>query len=308
MGCQLALSPREDRGAERPSHKEKETPQQAPVRGPLWEARCGRPAPGRQDLAGTREDRGAERPSHNGEAPANPCGRPAPRGDHPNTRHMQPPWHRHLLRWAAALLLLGLLIQTGIILRNQGAEPDAAIVLEGDPQRIRYAAQFAKVHPALPIYISSEPVFYKIYLDTLAEEQVPIGRFNLRTCATDTLTNFTCIVDELNTQGYRHLYLITSAHHMPRALTIGRVVLGRHGIALSPLPVATNRESKESLPRTLRDALRAILWTITGITGPGKTVRPALGAQSSARSAPATRKREEVRPLPRAETPVDRPL
>ena len=56
-------------------------------------------------------------------------------------------------------------------------------MLEGDPAptRIRYAAQFAKAHPALPLYISSEPVFYKVYLDTLAEEPVPLERFVLRT-------------------------------------------------------------------------------------------------------------------------------
>jgi uncharacterized SAM-binding protein YcdF (DUF218 family) len=175
-----------------------------------------------------------------------------------------------VFRWGAGLVLLALLIQTGIVHRNQRAEPDAAVVLEGDPARIRYAAQFAKAHPALPIYISSEPVFYKIYLDTLAEEHVPIERFNLRTCATDTLTNFTCIVTELKAQGYRHLYLITSEHHMARALTTGRIVLGRHGIAVTPLPVATRRRSTESLARTLRDALRAVVWSITGITGPEK--------------------------------------
>ena len=182
---------------------------------------------------------------------------------------MQPPWHRRLVRWAAALLLLGLLIQTGIILRNQRAEPDAAIVLEGDPAptRIRYAARFAKAHPALPIDISSEPVFYKVYLDTLAEGQGPLERFVLRTCATDTLTNFTYIVDELKAQGYQHLDVITSAHHMTRALTIGRIVLGRHGIAVTPLPVATRRGSKESLARTQRDALHAVVWSVTGIAG-----------------------------------------
>ncbi len=164
-------------------------------------------------------------------------------------------------------MLLGLVIQAGIILRNQRAEPDAAIVLEGDPRRIRYAAQFAKVHPALPIYISSEPVFYRVYLDTLAEEQVPIERFNLRTCASDTLTNFTCIAGVLRQHGYRHLDLITSEHHMPRALTTGRIVLGRHGMAVTPLPVATRRGSRESPLRTLRDALRAVLWAATGFTG-----------------------------------------
>ena len=172
-----------------------------------------------------------------------------------------------VFRWGMGLVLLALLIQTGIVYRNQHAEPDAAVVLEGDPERIRYAARFAKAHPALPIYISSEPVFYQIYLDTLAEEQVPIERFNLRTCATDTLTNFTCIVAELKAQGYKHLYLITSEHHMARALTTGRIVLGRHGIAVTPVPVATRPGSRESLARTLRDALRAVVWSVTGIAG-----------------------------------------
>jgi uncharacterized SAM-binding protein YcdF (DUF218 family) len=105
--------------------------------------------------------------------------------------------HYHVFLWAAGLLLLGLLIQVGIVYRNQQAEPDAAVVLEGNPERIRFAARFAKEQPALPIYISSEPVFYQGYRDVLADEQVPIERFALRTCASDTLTNFTCIANEL---------------------------------------------------------------------------------------------------------------
>jgi uncharacterized SAM-binding protein YcdF (DUF218 family) len=96
--------------------------------------------------------------------------------------------------------------------------------------------------------------------------------FDLRTCATETLTNFTCIVDELKNQGCRHLYVVTAAHHMARAQTVARIVLGRHRMAASPLPVADSRVSTESLARTLRDALRAILWSITGLTGPQKTI------------------------------------
>lgn len=176
--------------------------------------------------------------------------------------------------WSVVLISLGLLIETAIVLLNHLAAPDAAVVLEGDPRRIRYAARFSKGHANLPIYISSEPVFYQVYRDALAEEQVPIERFALRTCATDTLTNFTCIMAELKAHGFRHVYLITSAHHMARALTIGRIVLGRKGIAVTPLPVGTNRNSREPLARILRDALRAVLWSITRITGPEKTIHP----------------------------------
>lgn len=77
-------------------------------------------------------------------------------------------------------------------------------------------------------------MFYKVYLDALAREQVPLERVAPRTCASDTLTNFTCIADELRQHGYRHLYLSTSEHHMPRALTTGRIVFGRHGMAVTP--------------------------------------------------------------------------
>jgi uncharacterized SAM-binding protein YcdF (DUF218 family) len=185
---------------------------------------------------------------------------------------MRLPWLRPALLGVATLATLGLLAQLATVLYRLGVEPDAAVVLEGDPQRIRFAAQLAKARPELPIYISSEPVFYSVYLDALADEQVPIERFALRTCATDTVTNFTCVVDELKAQGYRHLYVITSAHHMRRALTVARIVLGRHRMAASPLPVADGRGAREPLPRTLRDALRAILWSITGSTGPEKTI------------------------------------
>lgn len=180
---------------------------------------------------------------------------------------MPTPWRRRLLGWAAALAAIALLAQTAVVLRSQRGEPDAAVVLEGNPERIRAAAQLAKARPALPIYISSEPVFHQVYLDTLAEEQVPIERFALRTCATDTLTNFTCILGELKAKGHRHLYVVTSAHHMARALTVGRMVLGRHGMAATPLPVPGGRESAEPWIRVARDALRALLWAVTGFTG-----------------------------------------
>ncbi len=168
------------------------------------------------------------------------------------------------LGFVLALAWLALLIHAGFIVHKQQQPPDAAIVLEGDPQRIRIAARYATEHPQLPIYISSQPVFYDIYHQALADENQRIERFQIRTCAHDTVTNFTCVANELKAQGYRHVLIITSDTHIPRALTVGRIVLGRLGIAVSPLPVETQGRAPESRWRIVRDALRASYWAIFG--------------------------------------------
>lgn len=161
----------------------------------------------------------------------------------------------------SALVCLAILfcVILGKVYENQIQPIDAAIVLEGAPARFRYAAKYAKQHPNLPIYISSQPNIYQVYLDELNREDVPIERFRVRKCASDTVTNFTCIRHELRKNKFRHVAIITSSYHMPRALLVGRIVLGKVGIAVTPLSVVDKSDYKESLLRVLRDLMRGII-------------------------------------------------
>lgn len=149
--------------------------------------------------------------------------------------------------------------------RGQLSSPTLALVLGGDAQREEFAAQFATENPDLDVWISSgaNPE-YAVWV--FQESQVSLDRLHLDYRAVDTVTNFTTLVDDLDRQGIKSVYLITSDYHMRRASTIAAIVLGSRGIHYKPLPVASE-QPPEPLLRSLRDGGRSILWILTGKTG-----------------------------------------
>lgn len=156
-------------------------------------------------------------------------------------------------------------------IKAQFQQPQAILVLGGSIQREKFAAQFARQHPNLPIWISGgTPKDYAQRLFTNAG--INRSRLHLDYRAVDTVTNFTTLVDEFKARGISEIYLITSDDHMRRAQIIGTIVLGSRGIAFQPVSVPSMR-SPESLDKALRDGARALLWVATGHTGatlPGK--------------------------------------
>ncbi|MEL6500533.1 MAG: YdcF family protein [Cyanobacteria bacterium J06623_1] len=145
-------------------------------------------------------------------------------------------------------------------------EPEALLVLGGHEERERYAAQLAQQHPELPIWISSgSPQAYaqKIF----ANAGVASNRLNFDYEASDTLTNFTTLVDELEAKGIDSVYLITSENHMQRAKIIGDIVFGSRGINFEPIAVPSDNPP-EPIKKTVRDGVRAFFWLATGNTGP----------------------------------------
>ncbi|MBF2075641.1 MAG: YdcF family protein [Synechococcales cyanobacterium C42_A2020_086] len=143
--------------------------------------------------------------------------------------------------------------------------PQAVLVLGGATERERFAAEFARHHPDLPIWVSSgsnpeyaEWVFTSAGIDN--------DRIHLDYQAVDTVTNFTTLADYFKTQGIESLYVITSDYHMTRARVIGEIVLGSRGIQFQPIEVPSE-QSPEPLNKVVRDAARAILWVATGNTG-----------------------------------------
>lgn len=85
--------------------------------------------------------------------------------------------------------------------------------------------------------------------------------------ARDTVTNFTTLTGDFVTQKLQHIYLITSDYHMKRARAIASIILGSHGIAVTPVEVPSLGDNSESLVRVLRDCGRSVVWIFTRRTG-----------------------------------------
>ncbi len=149
--------------------------------------------------------------------------------------------------------------------------PQALFVLGGAIEREIFAAEFAREHPRLDIWVSSgtNPEYAEWLFSNAGISQT---RLHLDYDAVDTVTNFTTMVDKLKSQGITSVYLVTSDDHMRRARVIGEIVLGSRGISFQPLPVLSGR-SPEPLEKVIRDAMRAILWLTTGYTGAGLVVQ-----------------------------------
>ena len=167
------------------------------------------------------------------------------------------------------LAMLGLLlaIPTRLSLAHlQAPQPQAILTLGGDHNREAFTAQFAQAHPDMPIWVSSgipDPQAHAIF----KAAHISPSRYHLDRRATDTVTNFTTLVNDLASAGILHLYLITSDYHMARAGAIATLVLGSRGIAFTPVSIPTPNAMPESPLRILRDTGRSILWLTTGRTG-----------------------------------------
>jgi uncharacterized SAM-binding protein YcdF (DUF218 family) len=147
----------------------------------------------------------------------------------------------------------------------QNPQPQAILVLGGSPQREIFTAQFAGLNPQIPIWISSAPndtISRQIFSDA----GINLNRLHLDRRATDTVTNFTTLVNDFQQQKIKHIYLVTSDYHLSRASAIAMIVLGSQGIAFSPISVPEQRD-RESSFRIIRDIIRSLFWVITGHTG-----------------------------------------
>ncbi|MGF1590642.1 MAG: YdcF family protein [Pleurocapsa sp.] len=148
---------------------------------------------------------------------------------------------------------------------NVTSTPEALLVLGGHEERERFAAKLAQQYPQLPIWISSgSPQEYA--QNIFAQAGIPRDRLHFDYRASDTVTNFTTLVDELQAQGIDSVYLITSENHMQRAKIIGDIVFGSRGINFQPIAVPSHNPP-EPVEKCLRDGARSILWLITGHTG-----------------------------------------
>ena len=167
-------------------------------------------------------------------------------------------------RWLLALLAAG-----GLVALSQGLwqpslpPPQMILVLGGDVERERVAGELAR-RDGLPVLVSggSNPE-YAHWL--FGRQGLEAGRVQLDYRATDTLTNFTSIVDELKRAKVRHVLLVTSSDHMQRAMLVGRLVAGSRGIGLTPVAVPCGERCQpEGWRKIWGDGARAALWVLTG--------------------------------------------
>jgi uncharacterized SAM-binding protein YcdF (DUF218 family) len=153
-------------------------------------------------------------------------------------------------------------------LQSQFVEPQAILVLGGSTkhlEREKFTAEFVKQHPNLRIWITggSPPDYTK---KIFVKSGIHPSRLYLDYEAVDTVTNFTTLVDDLQSRGIKSVYLITSDFHMRRACVVGEIVLGSRGIEFKAVSVPS-KTPPESIDKTIRDGVRAIIWVVTGYTG-----------------------------------------
>ncbi|NDG74913.1 MAG: YdcF family protein [Synechococcaceae bacterium WB8_1B_136] len=141
--------------------------------------------------------------------------------------------------------------------------PQMILVLGGDVERERVAGELAK-RDGLPVLVSggSNPEYAHWQFGRQGLDQ---ARVQLDYRATDTLSNFTSVVDDLKRAKVRHVLLVTSSDHMQRALLVGRIVAGSRGIQLTPVAVPCGRNClPEASGKVWGDGARAALWVVTG--------------------------------------------
>jgi len=165
--------------------------------------------------------------------------------------------------WLALLAAAGLLVLSRGLWQPPLPPPQLILVLGGDVDRERVAAELAQ-RDGLPVLVSggSNPEYAHWLFD---HQGLDAGRVQLDYRATDTLSNFTSVVDELKRAKVRHVLLVTSSDHMQRALLVGWFVAGSRGIGLTPVEVPCGGRCKpEHWRKVWGDGARAALWVVTG--------------------------------------------
>lgn len=173
---------------------------------------------------------------------------------------MSPRW-----RWQSfggAIALVVLLIFAGRLGFHAQQPPDALLVLGGSIRREMWAAERLQAHPGTPLLISSGAPAPCVAL--LFEHYEQPETIWLETCAHSTFENFVYTTPILRNWRVRHVQLITSASHLPRALWLARIHLGIHGIwvSLDVAPETGQPGNVESGRKTVLDVARSLGWAL----------------------------------------------
>lgn len=167
-------------------------------------------------------------------------------------------------------IILSFLVWNAVRLYHHAQQPtDAILVLGGSIQREMHAAQLATTLPDIPILISGgsrTPCLALLFERANAD----LGQVYSDRCPQSTWGNVYYSTSVLRSWHARHVRLITSISHLPRALWMTRLHLGIHGIWVELDTVVEqgqpgNREywwkTGVDLIRTLGSALWSLLKT-----------------------------------------------
>lgn len=175
---------------------------------------------------------------------------------------------RHLKRWTRSacllLLALGLTLWLSSLLQGATRPVDAVLVLGGSIRREIYVAQQRVSQPQpLPVLISqgsADPCIEMIF----EREHASLAAVWLEKCAQSTFDNFRYSLPVLKQWGSRHVQIVTSRQHLPRAQWMGQIMLGAHGIWVDVVGLEeTGRPgNRESLLKTVLDVGRSGVWAV----------------------------------------------
>lgn len=164
-------------------------------------------------------------------------------------------------------LILALLLLTGVqslrAVSHRNLPTDGVFVLGGSIRREMYSADYARSHPQIPILISAgsePPCIYAIF----DRSNAPMEQVWLEDCAHSTFYNFFYSLPILKRWQVRHVELITSASHLPRAIWMARIIFGAQGIWVEPniVPEIGIPGNQETRLKTILDVTRAGLWSV----------------------------------------------
>lgn len=159
----------------------------------------------------------------------------------------------------------------------QAPRPQAILMLGGTSlgEREGFTAKFAHWYPSLEIWVSSPNISPNKARQIFRDAGIRDSRLHLDYRATDTVTNFTTLISDLQQSKIHHLFLITSDYHMPRAKAIATIILGSQAITFTPLSIPSNQQKEPIFP-ILRDIGRSFFWILTGYTGASLKSDPVL--------------------------------
>lgn len=169
----------------------------------------------------------------------------------------------HLCLLGLLGLGLGLGVRMGQLHQASGQPADAILVLGGSIQREIAVVQQRQAGETLPILISqgsADPCIWQLF----QRSQVPMHQVWLEKCARSTFGNLVYSLPTLRDWGSRHVRLVTSQSHLPRALWMGKVLFGSHGIWVEVVVVPeTGRPgNRETAAKTALDLMRTVGWAI----------------------------------------------
>lgn len=180
---------------------------------------------------------------------------------------MKPPkWFKRLGQILLGLLLLWSIALSWQLYRAASQPIEALLVLGGSIRREIYVAELSKEYPDAKILISNgarEPCVWLIF----DRANASMKNVCLEKCAKNTFRNFYYTTPILKAWGVKHLKLITSKTHLPRALWMARIHLGIRKIWVE-LDIAKETGvpgNRESWLKTALDVTRSSAWAIASL-------------------------------------------